>query len=167
VAGDLRWQWGGDPSRGVLSGLIRGEAAQGDFQYYRALATVAFSRSFLGGTALAVEGGAGALWGETPVQKEFYLGGSRTLRGFAPSSIQGRSFWMTRAELGTSLPAIRLVAFSDLGWAGGRRDLDRGKALWSAGGGLSLLDGIVRMDAAWPIRGGSGGRFYIYFDGLF
>jgi hypothetical protein len=167
VAGDLRWQWGVDPNRGVLSGLLRGEAGQGDFQYYRALTTVALSRPLIGGTALALEAGAGATWGGTPVQKEFFLGGSRTLRGFAPSTIQGQSFWMARTEIGTSLPAIRLVAFSDLGWAGPRGGVQDGKALWSAGGGFSLLDGIARMDFAWPIRGGSGMRFYAYLDGLF
>jgi hypothetical protein len=167
VAGDLRWQLGVDPNRWVASGLLRGEIGEGDFSYQRALATVAFSRPFFVGTSLAFEAGAGAVWGEVPIQKQFYLGGSRTLRGFAPSEIVGESFWMARTEVGTSLPAIRLVAFSDLGWAGPRGGFQGGKALWAAGGGLSLLDGIVRMDMAWPIRGGSGGRFYIYFDGLF
>jgi hypothetical protein len=167
LAGDLRWQLGVDPNRWVASGLLRGEAGEGDLSYQRALATVALSRPLFGGTALALEVGAGAGWGELPLQKEFYLGGSRTLRGFAPSSIVGESFWMVRSEIGTSLPAIRLVAFSDLGWAGPRDGFSEGKALWSAGGGLSLLDGIIRMDAAWPIRGGSGGRFYVYLDGLF
>jgi hypothetical protein len=74
---------------------------------------------------------------------------------------------MARAEVGTSLPAIRVLAFSDLGWAGPRERLEKGKALWSAGSGLSLLDGIARFDFAWPVRGGSGMRFYAYLDGLF
>ena len=74
---------------------------------------------------------------------------------------------MARTELGTSLPAVRLLAFSDLGWAGPVEGFQEGKALWSAGGGISLLDGIVRLDFAWPIRGESGLRFYAYLDGLF
>jgi len=169
VAGDLRWQVGSDPNRFVLSGLLRGEVGEGDFSYQRALATVATSRPLFGGTALALEVGAGTVWGDFPIQKGFFLGGARTLRGFPPSSVRGESFWMVRSELGTALPAIRLVAFSDLGWAGSRDGFQDGKALWSAGGGLSFLDGIARLDLAWPIKGGgdSGMRFYAYLDGLF
>ncbi len=167
LSGDLRWQWGVDPSRFVLSALLRGEVGEGDFSYRRALATVAVNRPLLAGTALALEVGAGAAWGAPPLQKEFFLGGARTLRGFPPSGVQGSSFWMARSEVGTSLPAVRLVAFSDLGWAGPRTGFRKGEALWSAGGGLSFLDGIARMDFAWPIRGGSGMRFYAYLDGLF
>jgi len=167
LAGDLRWQWGVDPNRFVASGLLRGEVAGGDFPYQRALATVALSRPLFGGTALALEAGAGAGWGELPVQKQFFLGGSRTLRGYPPSGIMGESFWMARTEVGTAFPALRLVAFSDLGWAGPRDGFQNGKAFWSAGAGASFLDGIARLDFAWPIRGESGMRFYAYLDGLF
>ncbi|MFC1575164.1 BamA/TamA family outer membrane protein [Gemmatimonadota bacterium] len=167
MAGDLRWQWGVDPHRFVVSGLLRGEVTGGDFPYQRTLATVALSRPLFGGTALALEVGGGSGWGELPIQKEFYLGGSRTLRGYGPSEFHGESFWMTRAEVGTGLPALRLVAFTDLGWAGPRDSMMDGKALWSAGAGISLLDGILRLDTAWPLRGGDGLRFYMYLDGLF
>lgn len=167
LAGDLRWQWGVNPNRFVASGLLRGEVAEGDFPYQRALATVALTRPLFGGTALALEAGAGAGWGELPVQKQFFLGGSRTLRGYAPSEIMGDSFWMLRTEVGTAFPALRLVAFSDLGWAGPRDGFQDGKAFWSAGAGASFLDGIARLDFAWPIRGESGMRFYAYLDGLF
>jgi hypothetical protein len=29
------------------------------------------------------------------------------------------------------------------------------------------MDGLVRMDLAWPLREESGMRFYMYVDGLF
>ena len=167
LSGAFRWQLGVDPSRAVATGLLRGEATLGDYSYHRVLATVAFSRALFLGTALALEVGAGSGWGELPLQKNFFLGGVRSLRGYSPSGIRGESFWMVRTELGTALPAIRLIAFSDIGWAGSRDAFGDGRALWSAGAGASLLDGLLRMDLAWPLRDESGMRFYFYLDGLF
>lgn len=167
VSGDLRWQLGTDPAQGVVSGLLRGEVGEGDFSYQRALATLAFSRPLVLGTALAVEVGAGAGWGELPIQKNFFLGGANTLRGYAGSFVRGESFWMARGELGTGISAVRLALFSDLGWAGPREGWKEGRALWSVGGGLSFLDGLVRLDLAWPKRHASGMRFYFYMDALF
>ena len=94
LSGDFRWQLGVDPGRAVASGLLRGEATVGDFSYQRALATVTLSRPLVFGTAMALEVGAGAGWGELPLQKDFFLGGSSTLRGYPGSFTRGESFWM-------------------------------------------------------------------------
>ncbi|MGW8265039.1 MAG: BamA/TamA family outer membrane protein [Longimicrobiales bacterium] len=167
LAGDFRWQLGVDPARAVASGLLRGEVAEGDFSFRRALATLAVSGPLVLGLAGAVEVGAGAGWGELPPQKNFFLGGANTLRGYAGSYTWGESFWMARGEIGTGLPVARLALFSDLGWAGSRDAWREGKPLWSVGGGISLLDGLFRMDFAWPMREVSAMRFYTYVDGLF
>lgn len=166
-AGDFRWQLGVDPARAVASGLLRGEVAEGDLSYRRALATLAVSRPLVMGLAGALEVGAGAGWGDLPPQKNFFLGGASTLRGYAGSYTWGESFWMARGEVGTGLPAARLALFSDLGWTGSRDAWREGKPLWSVGGGISLLDGLLRLDFAWPMREESGMRFYMYVDGLF
>lgn len=167
VAGDVRWEAGDDARRGIASGLLRGELADGDFQYQRLLGTVAANRRLALGLTGAVEFGAGYSWGELPTQKDFFLGGANSLRGYSGSFVHGSSFWMARGELATALPLARIAVFSDLGWSGPSEEWSRGQALWSAGAGLSFLDGLVRMDAAWPIRQASGGRFYLYLDGLF
>ncbi len=167
VAGDLRWQLGDAPHRGVASGLLRAEVAGGDFRYQRILGTLSAGRSLGLGLAGAFELGGGVGWGALPTQKQFYLGGAHTLRGYSGSYTQGGSFWLARGELATALPLARVAVFSDLGWAGPREDWTRSKPLWSAGAGLSFLDGVVRVDAAWPIRAASGGRLYFYLDGLF
>lgn len=167
LGGDLRWQLGTGTGTGSISGLLRGEAAVGDLDYQRLSGSLAFRRDLIPGLSGAVEIAAGSTWGNAPIQKHFFLGGAHTLRGYSGSFTHGERFWMARAELGTSLPAARLTAFSDLGLTGPRDRWPTGRALWSAGGGLSFLDGLIRMDAAWPIRAASGGRFYLYLDGLF
>ena len=167
AAGDLRWQAGVDPAKGVLSGLLRAEVTDGDFAYRRTLASLAYSRPLALGFAGAVEAGAGAGWGRVPTQKEFFLGGPTTLRGYPGSFQHGESFWMARGEVGTGLAVARLTGFADLGWAGPREEWWEGKALLSAGTGISLLDGLIRADFAWPLREASGMRFYLYMDALF
>lgn len=70
------------------------------------------------------------------------------------------------------LPAFRddgaRVRFRTIvGWAGPRGELRQSRPLAGWGVGASLLDGLIRMDVAWPLRDARGGRFYVYFDGLF
>jgi hypothetical protein len=54
--------------------------------------------------------------------------------------------------------------FSDVGWAGDRRDVRWDDALQSVGIGLSLLDGLIRFDGAWAVREPDGFRFDAYLD---
>ena len=167
LAGDLAWEAANRSGSTGVNGAIRAEATQGDFTYQRLFARVSARHTLFGSLGLAAEFGAGVITGAVPEQKTFFLGGANSLRGYAGSALHGESFWLTRAEMATHGPLARLAVFSDLGWAGPREDWDRGSALWSLGAGVSFLDGLVRLDAAWPLRDGSGGRFYFYLDGLF
>ena len=168
----LDWWW----REGVSLGEVRqpgGEVAtvfrspDGARGYGRVMAEGTLSRG-LGPLAAALTGGAGVIEGigggalreRLPAQRLFYVGGLQTVRGqFARpdgAGYVGNSFWLARAEVGTNVVSARPVAFYDVGWAGGRRDFTRpGRPLSGGGGGVSFLDGLVRMDLArgiWPER---------------
>ena len=169
VSAEVRWHLGVDPSGTGLSGRFHGEAVVGDFRYQRLWGSTALHTPLPFNLAGALEVVAGSGWGDLPLQRNFYLGGPRTLRGFRRSSRWGEAFWLLRGELGNDFPAVRTVVFADLGWTG-TRDAFPGSSenfLASAGLGFSLLDGIIRFDLAKGIRGASATRGYLYLDGLF
>lgn len=95
------------------------------------------------------------------------MGGARTLRGYPGSFRHGSAFWNARAEIAAGDPILRMSAFTDLGGAGRWDELGSTRALWSAGVGVSLFEGIVRFDVATPLRSDGGIRVYLYFGGLF
>lgn len=177
VSGRLRAFSSVDPGTPILSGAIWGEVATGDFDLYgRAAVSVALQVP-VSEWSLALEGGSGRVFGEPPPQRRFHLGGSYTLRAFDPVSTGGDSFWFGRLELGRGFrigdPAydvggspMRITGFWDTGWTG---PVDAfGTEGWrsSVGVGVSLLDGLFRIDIARAIRGGSLWRLHIYSDGL-
>jgi len=148
-----------------VGGDVTFEAVAGDYEYGRgsaALRAIVTPRALL---AVAVEAAAGVSTGPVPLQGRFYLGGSATLRGYDGAVIAGASYWRGRVEVGNTFPAVRLTAFSDIGWAGPRADFTRGKPLIGTGVGASLLDGLVRMDLSRAMRSPTGWRFDLYFDG--
>jgi hypothetical protein len=103
-----------------------------------------------------------------PIEKQFFVGGPRTVRGILPGSGVGEAFWLARAELAVGSIAFRPVAFFDLGWAGERRKFTTpGKPLAGTGIGLSALDGLIRLDVAKGIRPAGGVRGYLYLDARF
>jgi hypothetical protein len=113
----------------------------------------------------AVEAAAGTSFGDLPVQRNWYVGGRGSVRGFAlEERVTGESFWTARGEIGTERPAARLVLFGDAGWAGPRDEFTTDPMLVSAGVGLSFLDGLVRGDLAKALRGGSGWSFQLSVD---
>ncbi|HKJ02345.1 MAG TPA: hypothetical protein VJ997_07820, partial [Longimicrobiales bacterium] len=164
---DFRWFHGIDPNKLILSGQMLAEAGAGDARYQRAAVTVAASHPLPLGLAGALEVGAGALWGDVLLQREFFIGGAPTLRGFGDESIHGASFWRSRAELASGFAGARVVAFSDLAWAGPRTDFTLDDPFVSVGVGSSLLDGLLRFDLARAVRRGSAWRLHLYLDGLF
>ncbi|HEU4995857.1 MAG TPA: ShlB/FhaC/HecB family hemolysin secretion/activation protein [Gemmatimonadaceae bacterium] len=132
-------------ARGVKYGRVLGEMT---------LATP------MGPFSAALTGAAGTSAGALPMQRGFFVGGLHTVRGqFArlDSGYVGNSTWLARGELGLvrSL-AFRPSLFYDIGWAGQREDFSRvGRPLSGAGLGISLLDGLMRLDVArgiWPER---------------
>lgn len=162
----LRWFSSVDPHGLILSGQLLGEAVGGDARYQRAAATVAASHPLPAGLAGAVEIGAGALWGDDILQRNFFLGGSGTLRGFEGMSVSGTSFWRSRAELATGFAGARLMLFGDAAWAGPRADFAFNDPYASVGVGTSLLDGLIRFDVARGVRRGSRWRLHFYLDGI-
>ena len=185
VRGVLRWHHGTDPTRTTVFGFVSAEGGFGDVGYYRGAASVAVSRPLLGGLAGAVQVSGGITDSDGPLpQKDFYLGGSSTLRGFRSGVRSGNTFWTARGELATDFPAARIAVFADLGDAQSRggdttctpdagslectgRLFSWDSTLASVGLGVSFLDGIFRLDAAYAVRGEDGLRFHAYLDGIF
>jgi len=192
LAGRLRVQGGVDPSAPALVGELRAEAATGDFDYTRLSGAALFAsptgRRWVGGVELKL----GTSTGAPPSQRRFFLGGPYTLRGFAPGSLRGESVWTARFEAGRTLPVpglasarrlersggaprgvdggmrlLRLVGFADVGWAGPRGEFGRRDPAASVGAGLSVLDGLVRVDVARGVEEGDDWRLHVYSDGLF
>jgi len=154
-------------SRHVTLGVqseLRGEI--GDFEYGRGMLTALALLEPGGPLAGALTLSAGTTRGTVPTQGQFFLGGSGTLRGYAGGAMTGDAFWRMRAEVGNSLRAARLIAFTDIGWAGTRADFGSGRPLIGAGVGASFLDGLMRVDLARALRNPTGWRLEFYVDGL-
>ncbi|NOT06639.1 MAG: hypothetical protein HOP28_00375 [Gemmatimonadales bacterium] len=148
-----------------IGGETTFEAQTGDFEFGRGSATVRAIVTPRALLAVALEASAGTSRGTVPTQGRFYLGGPATLRGYDGAVTSGESYWRARAEVGNAFPGFRLAIFSDLGWAGERSAFRSGKPLLGSGVGVSLLDGLVRLDLARAMRGTKGWRFDLYFDG--
>jgi hypothetical protein len=54
--------------------------------------------------------------------------------------------------------------FSDYAWAGDRDDIRLDDGLYSIGAGVSILDGLIRMDASWGLVSPRDFRMEIYLD---
>lgn len=165
--GDFSWFHGLDPNGLIVTGGVRGEIATGDESYQRTSATVTASHPLPLGLAGAFEVSGGTTWGDAPLQRAFFLGGTESVRGYDTNVMYGESYWAGRAELATGFAAARLSLFTDLGWAG-----DRGSFAWDdriqgVGVGASLLDGIFRLDLARSLRGPRAWKLHAYLDGLF
>lgn len=140
---------GTDP-RGLRStGELRLEGGAGTFMFGRAAGELTMTRGLGSRLDGALTLGAGSSSGDVPVQRLWFLGGSRTVRGQRPGAAAGNAFWLARAELGTSFVAARPVLFGDLGWAGDRDSWRTpGRPLSGVGAGVSFLDGLIRFDLA-------------------
>ena len=71
-----------------------------------------------------------------------------------------------RGELARHFAFGAVSVFSDGAWAGPRDSFELDDALWSAGVGLSLADGLIRVDAAWGLRDPRDFRLELYLDGI-
>jgi hypothetical protein len=165
VAGTVRLQRGLDPGRprGGVAFDVRAEA--GTFTLVRpgveAYVGAPLGRRLLG----MVEVGGGTSFGELPLQRLWHIGGPATVRGFAgETTLAGEAYWRARGEVGTALPAARLVVFTDAGWAGPLDGVTLTPALLSTGAGVSFLDGLLRADLARPLRGDRGWRLHLSID---
>jgi hypothetical protein len=129
-----------------LEGAATGaDARQG---YGRAMVHLALTRS-LGAFAGGVHLSGGTSVGQLPAQRQWYVGGTRTLPGLSFGTAGGDAFWLARAEVSRGMPLLRPVLFADLGWAGARARWRGGyRPLSDVGIGLRALDGLVRADVA-------------------
>ncbi|HEX6069152.1 MAG TPA: hypothetical protein VFZ18_04995 [Longimicrobiaceae bacterium] len=155
---------GADPTGwrgGVSAGLL---ASTGSYSFGQPMLTLAGAAPLPQGLLGSLEVNAGTTVGDAPLQSLFFLGGASTVRGYGGDSARGETFWTGRAEIGTVKPGVRLIAFSDLGWAGERDAFSIDPLLLSVGGGVSFLDGLLRIDLARPLREGSGWRVEMQVD---
>ena len=109
----------------------------------------------------------GAATDDVPAQRAFAVGGTSSLRGYAPRSLVGACGAGGTLELQRVLAATALVAFADVAWAGACDALTADATLRSAGLGVSLLDGLIRADLSRGLASGRRFRFDLYLDGPF
>jgi len=143
------------------------EGAIGALDYLRARANGGMTLPLGDRWGSAVEFGAG--WGSPrlPLQRSFFPGGPEGYRGGRVGERVGRSFWLTRAEVGRGFPGARLVAFGDLlrmdpFGTGTPSPVDL-----AAGMGVSFLDGLARLEVGRRVSGSGPWRIHAYLDGLF
>jgi hypothetical protein len=119
-----------------------------------------------GSMRLALEAGGGTSWGDPTPQRLWFVGGPRTLRGYDPRLVGGTSYVRGRAELARAFTWGSLALFSDWAWAGARDAFDASQGFTSVGTGLSILDGIVRIDAGWGLDPPRNFRLEFYLDAI-
>jgi hypothetical protein len=149
-------RWGGELE-------LHGEA--GDFTFARPALRLRAAVPLLPRVSLGTELAGGGSFGEMPAQRLWQLGGVSTLRGYDGGVARGNTYWRGRAELGVGLTFARVMGFADAGWAGTRSDARRGRALTSAGLGLSMLDGLVRFDLARATHTGAW-KIHMHFNSV-
>ena len=103
---------------------------------------------------LGVEAALGTTFGDGTPQRQWFLGGANTLRGYPAGSARGSSFTRARLNLARTFDDIGSVSvFGDAGWAGDRGDFDDGNVLYGVGVGGSVLDGLLRFDLSHGLTG--------------
>jgi hypothetical protein len=159
---------GEDPQGFRLFDDLRLEAAHGDTGTYGRAALDATLSHGIGDGAAALTLAAGTSAGTVPLQRNWFLGGTQTVRGQRPGTAVGDAFWLARAEVAHGIGAVRPVVFGDIGWAGDRTNWSRiGRPLSGAGAGLSILDGLLRFDVARGIQPEKQWRVDMYVEGRF
>ena len=102
------------------------------------------------------------------MQRWWFLGGAHTVRGQPSATRAGDSYWLARAEIGSSFLLARPVIFTDFGWAGERSEFSSpGTPISGAGAGASFMDGLIRFDLAKGIRPSAGLKGYLYLEARF
>jgi len=102
---------------------------------------------------IGAEAGAGTTWGRALPQRAWHLGGARTLRGHSDAVLAGPAYARGRVEVSGSVEFAGLGIFLDGGWAGDPADFLSARPTYGAGAGLTLLDGLLRVDLARSLHG--------------
>ena len=177
VAADKGWYYGSGvrwrASRGLNpqgwrgSADLRLEAATGEKDFGRYFLETTASRG-VGPLAASLTVAAGSSSGDVPAQRNFFVGGTQSVRGQQAGTAVGEAFWLSRFEVGANVAAVRPVLFSDLGWAGRRDGWNAiGRPMAGVGAGVSFLDGMIRMDLARGIHPRWRTQFDLYLEARF
>jgi Haemolysin secretion/activation protein ShlB/FhaC/HecB len=103
------------------------------------------------GFDLTASGWAGAGVGDSLPQRDFRLGGEKSLRGYAAGAFSGMSAWALGLDLALPQRGVTPVVFADAGQVAPRELRFTGTPAASVGAGLSVFGGALRLDAARPI----------------
>ncbi|MBW3628925.1 MAG: hypothetical protein KY464_06470 [Gemmatimonadetes bacterium] len=158
--------WGHDPGSPQLGLEYFLEGATGDREFARSRL---IARTIIPAGQryrVGLEGGGGTSWGALPAQSHWFLGGSRTLRGYDPSAALGSSFLRARAEIARGAGPVGLAVFSDAAWAGEHNAFRSDDVLVSAGLGATFLQGLLRADVARALRAPTGWKLELYLDAV-
>jgi hypothetical protein len=166
LAIDLNPWWGTDP-RLAQGGLdIATQAGSGMTDYARASLIGRLVFPLPADLRVALEAGGGTSWGTPTPQRLWWVGGPRTLRGYGPRVEGGEAFARGRLELARSFSFGSVALFSDYGWAGPRSGFDLSDGLYSIGAGVSLIDGLIRLDGAHGLVRPRDFRLDFYLDAI-
>jgi len=163
---DLHPWWGTDPmlTQGGLDMTVQGGTGMTD--YARASLIGRIVVPLPADLRLAVEAGGGSSWGTPTAQRQWYIGGPRTLRGYDPRLATGADYARGRAELALTASFGAVLIFGDYGWAGDVDAFEIDNGFYSAGVGTSLLDGLIRIDAGYGLKDPKGFRLDFYLDAI-
>ena len=153
--------FGEDPASFRFITATRAEAGTGTFEYGRLSLEATVTRP-ISRVSLSLTGSAGTSAGRVPAQRQWYVGGLKTVRGQIAGTQSGDAYWLSRAEVGTRFAFVRPVLFYDVGWAGTRTDFGGTKPQRGAGFGFGFLDGFFRIDFARGIYPNKGWRTDFY-----
>jgi len=105
-----------------------------------------------GGSAFDLDA-AQAVPSAVPPQRNWFVGGALTLRGYDASVLRGEDFGRARIEFARGLRGGSLTFFGDAGWAGTWDVFEGEDVLYAVGVGASVLDGLVRFDLSRGLTG--------------
>lgn len=148
-AGEWHASYGLDPRGWRVTTDLRAEAAGGSFNYARGLADITVSRPLFWKLSFGQTVSSGTATDSVPVQRQFYMGGLRTVRGQIAGTRVGNTYWLSRSELAFGSAAAKRTVFLDLGWAGDRSNYTKpGRPISGWGLGSSFADGLFRTDVS-------------------
>jgi hypothetical protein len=168
VALRVRHTHGLNPESFRLFTDLRAEAAAGDSLYGRGAVDLTMTQQ-VGWLSSALTASAGSSIGALPMQRNWFLGGTHTIRGQSPdTAAHGNAFWRARAELGTTVQGARPMIFGDIGWVGERSAMEEvGLPMSGVGAGVSFMDGLLRLDVARGLNPRKQWRVDFYLDAIF
>ncbi len=127
------------------------EGTAGTRSHVRSWLAATARSGLIAGLDATVSAWFGAGTGDSLPQRDFRLGGEKTLRGYPAGWLSGPSAWAVSVDLGLAGHAISPVVFADAGQVALRSLSFTGGPAASVGAGVSFFGGVVRLDVARPI----------------